>query len=112
MLLGRVAGRKRFIHEQDTKPGRSMQDYRMHIGGEWVPAATGETFETANPFTGKPWALIPRGGAADANRAVEWRNELSRPGLGRRLLPPPGVICCGGLEILLRPMLSTLPALR
>ena len=48
-----------------------MQDYRMHIGGEWVPAATGETFETANPFTGKPWALIPRGGAADANRAVE-----------------------------------------
>ena len=42
----------------------------MHIGGEWVDAASGETFPTDNPYTGRPWALIPRGNAADADRAV------------------------------------------
>jgi aldehyde dehydrogenase (NAD+) len=49
----------------------ALQKYRMHIGGEWVDAASGETFPTDNPYTGKPWALIPRGAAADADRAVQ-----------------------------------------
>jgi (Z)-2-((N-methylformamido)methylene)-5-hydroxybutyrolactone dehydrogenase len=48
-----------------------MQKYQMHIGGQWVDAADGEVFESSNPYTGKPWALIPRGRAADAERAVE-----------------------------------------
>jgi len=43
----------------------------MFIGGEWVEAAGGEHFPSDNPFTGKPWASIPRGGAADAACAVE-----------------------------------------
>ena len=43
----------------------------MFIGGEWVKAAGGEHFPSDNPYTGKPWASIPRGGAADAARAVE-----------------------------------------
>lgn len=47
-----------------------MQSYRMLIAGEWVEAAAGATFETENPFTGKPWALIPRAGVADVDRAV------------------------------------------
>ena len=47
-----------------------MQTYRMHIGGEWVEAADGTCFESFNPFLGKPWARIPRGKAADADRAV------------------------------------------
>jgi aldehyde dehydrogenase (NAD+) len=42
----------------------------MFIGGEWVDAASREVFESDNPFTGKPWALIPKGGAQDADRAV------------------------------------------
>jgi aldehyde dehydrogenase (NAD+) len=53
----------------DTPPA-ALARYRMYIGGEWVEAASGETFPSDNPFTGKPWALIPRGGAADADRAV------------------------------------------
>ncbi|HEY7671951.1 MAG TPA: aldehyde dehydrogenase [Gammaproteobacteria bacterium] len=42
----------------------------MLIGGERVDALSGEHFESFNPFTGKPWALIPRGTAADVDRAV------------------------------------------
>ena len=45
--------------------------YRMFIDGAWVDAASGETFESYNPYTARPWALIPRGGAADMDRAVE-----------------------------------------
>ena len=47
-----------------------MQSYRMLIAGEWVEAARGATFETENPFTGKPWALIPRAGVEDIDAAV------------------------------------------
>ena len=49
----------------------ALQRYRMFIGGEWVEAASNEHFPSDNPYTGKPWALIPRAGAADAARAVE-----------------------------------------
>ena len=45
--------------------------YQMFIGGRWTDAASGDCFESDNPFTGKPWALIPRGAAADVDRAVD-----------------------------------------
>ncbi len=38
----------------------SLAKYKMFIGGEWTDAASGATFESHNPYTGKPWALIPR----------------------------------------------------
>jgi len=47
-----------------------MKKLRMLIGGASVEAASGEWIESMNPFTGQPWALIPRGGKADADRAV------------------------------------------
>jgi len=48
-----------------------MQKYQAWINSEWVNPASGEWFETENPFTGKPWAMIPRCNAEDANRAVQ-----------------------------------------
>ena len=42
----------------------------MYVGGEWVDAGSGDYFESDNPYLGEPWALIPRGTAADADRAV------------------------------------------
>jgi acyl-CoA reductase-like NAD-dependent aldehyde dehydrogenase len=48
----------------------NLTKYKMFIGGEWLDAASGEYFESDNPFLGKPWALIPRGGKEDAERAV------------------------------------------
>jgi (Z)-2-((N-methylformamido)methylene)-5-hydroxybutyrolactone dehydrogenase len=57
-----------------------MEKLRMYIGGEWVESASGEWFETYNPFTGKPWALVARGTAADADRAVEVAHAAFREG--------------------------------
>ena len=47
-----------------------MQTYQMLINGQWTDATGGETFESFNPFTGAPWALIPKGTKADVERAV------------------------------------------
>jgi acyl-CoA reductase-like NAD-dependent aldehyde dehydrogenase len=51
-------------------PTASLAKYKMFIGGEWTDAASGATFESYNPYTGKPWALIPKAGPDDVDRAV------------------------------------------
>jgi (Z)-2-((N-methylformamido)methylene)-5-hydroxybutyrolactone dehydrogenase len=48
----------------------TLPSYQVLIGGEWQGAASGEYFETQNPYTGEPWARIPRCGATDAINAV------------------------------------------
>jgi (Z)-2-((N-methylformamido)methylene)-5-hydroxybutyrolactone dehydrogenase len=48
-----------------------VKNYQMFIGGEFVDAAGGATLETLEPWSGKAWANIPRGGSDDATRAVE-----------------------------------------
>src|SRR4051812_26656256 len=47
-----------------------LRRYRMLIGGAWVDARSGATFETVNPFTGRAWAEIPRAGREDVDDAV------------------------------------------
>jgi len=47
-----------------------MKKHRMLVDGAWLDPATGEWFESVNPYTAQPWALIPRGGSADVDRAV------------------------------------------
>ena len=42
----------------------------MLVDGAWLDPATGEWFESINPYTAQPWALIPRGGSADVDLAV------------------------------------------
>lgn len=42
----------------------------MFIGGRWVNAVSGQTFETRNPATGVVVATVPRGGKDDIDRAV------------------------------------------
>jgi len=51
--------------------GSALAQYKMYIGGEWVESASGQHFASDNPYTGQPWAQIPRGNAADADRAVQ-----------------------------------------
>jgi succinate-semialdehyde dehydrogenase/glutarate-semialdehyde dehydrogenase len=44
---------------------------RLHIGGQWTEAASGETFESASPATGEVLAVVPDAGREDGRRAVE-----------------------------------------
>ena len=64
-----------------------MQHYQMFIDGRWVDAASGETFDTENPFTGQPWATIPRGTAEDADRAVRAAHRAFTSGEWPKLTP-------------------------
>ncbi len=48
----------------------NIETFRMYIGGEWCEPASGEWFESYNPYTGQVWAEIPRGNAEDVERAL------------------------------------------
>jgi len=48
----------------------SLPKYQVLIGGGWQNAASGEFFETHDPYAGKAWELIPRCGEADVGQAV------------------------------------------
>src|SRR6266513_4018287 len=55
--------------------------FKNFIGGEWVDAVSGETFESTSPANGETIGVFPRSGAEDVDRAVavakeafaEWR---------------------------------------
>jgi aldehyde dehydrogenase (NAD+) len=44
--------------------------FQNYIGGEWVDAASGETFESTSPANGDAIGTFPRSGAEDVDRAV------------------------------------------
>jgi aldehyde dehydrogenase (NAD+) len=64
-----------------------MQKYHMYIGGEWVAPSSGEWFESYNPFTGEPWAMIARGNAADADHAVRTAHAAFSDGPWPQMTP-------------------------
>jgi acyl-CoA reductase-like NAD-dependent aldehyde dehydrogenase len=45
--------------------------FQNYIGGEWVDAAGGETFESVSPANGDVIGTFPKSSAADVDRAVE-----------------------------------------
>ncbi|WPG41297.1 aldehyde dehydrogenase [Variovorax sp. EBFNA2] len=47
-----------------------MQQYKLFIGNEWKDPASGEWFDSLDPFSGEPWARLPRGNGQDVDRAV------------------------------------------
>src|SRR4029077_1108549 len=59
--------------------------YKQYIDGEWVEAESGDTYDVLNPSNQEVIAKVPRGGQADAARAVmaarrafdagEWRTK-------------------------------------
>ena len=64
-----------------------LAQYQMYIDGKWTDALSGETFESDNPFTAQPWAVIPRAGAADVDRAVQAAYRAFTQGAWPRLSP-------------------------
>ena len=53
-----------------THPFLDGKPKRMLIGGQWVEALSGRTFDSVNPATGKVIAQLAEGGAEDIDRAV------------------------------------------
>lgn len=45
--------------------------YNLLIGGAWLPATSGASFAVNNPATNAPIAMVPDGGAAETEAAVE-----------------------------------------
>jgi (Z)-2-((N-methylformamido)methylene)-5-hydroxybutyrolactone dehydrogenase len=64
-----------------------LPQYRMFIGGEWLAAKSGEWFESYDPYAGKPWALVARGGPADVDVAVSAAHAAFTSGDWPKLKP-------------------------
>ncbi|HKI39250.1 MAG TPA: aldehyde dehydrogenase [Mycobacterium sp.] len=47
-----------------------LTEFELLIGGEQVAAASDATYDSVDPFTGKPWARVPDGEAVDVDLAV------------------------------------------
>ena len=62
---------------------RSFQNF---IGGAWVDALSGDTFESRSPATGETIGVFPKSGAEDVDRAVAAAAEAFREW---RLVPAP-----------------------
>jgi alpha-ketoglutaric semialdehyde dehydrogenase len=48
----------------------TTKQFQNYIGGEWVDAASGETFESLSPATGELIGTFPKSGPEDVERAV------------------------------------------
>src|ERR687884_1759768 len=64
----------------------TAQNFKNFIGGEWVDAANGETFESTSPATGETLGIFPKSGPEDVDRAVEAAKEAYEEW---RLVPAP-----------------------
>jgi acyl-CoA reductase-like NAD-dependent aldehyde dehydrogenase len=57
-----------------SSPTRTMSEvmktYQHYINGAWVEPASGQYFDTDNPYTGEVWAQIAKGNTEDVARAV------------------------------------------
>jgi acyl-CoA reductase-like NAD-dependent aldehyde dehydrogenase len=64
-----------------------QRQIKMLIGGQWVESASGKTFETFNPATGKVLARVAEGEREDINRAVVAARKAFESGAWRRMSP-------------------------
>jgi acyl-CoA reductase-like NAD-dependent aldehyde dehydrogenase len=56
---------------QQSRASKELEIFQMLIGGDWVDATQGRTFESKSPCTGQSWAQFPRAGEEDVDRAVQ-----------------------------------------
>lgn len=47
-----------------------MKKDQMYIGGQWVDAVSGKTFDDINPYTGEVYAQVPKAGLEDVDRVM------------------------------------------
>jgi vanillin dehydrogenase len=51
------------VKTQEAPTG--VKTYKMLVGGRWVESKTGQTFDSANPYTGTIYARVQKAGLAD-----------------------------------------------
>jgi (Z)-2-((N-methylformamido)methylene)-5-hydroxybutyrolactone dehydrogenase len=47
-----------------------VERFQNYIGGKFVDAGDGRTFDSLDPYAGSPWAAIPEGSVEDIDHAV------------------------------------------
>src|ERR1700674_2940868 len=63
---------------------------QLLIGGKWVPAKSGKTFETINPSNEEVLALIAEGDKADVDLAVKAARKALEEGEWSKIGPHQG----------------------
>jgi acyl-CoA reductase-like NAD-dependent aldehyde dehydrogenase len=53
-----------------TRTTTQLAEFDLVIGGRSVGAASGATYDSIDPYSGRPWARVPDGSAQDIDRAV------------------------------------------
>jgi acyl-CoA reductase-like NAD-dependent aldehyde dehydrogenase len=71
----------------DTSARTDVKHYQNYIGGDWVDAISGETFDVINPATEELVATVPRAGGEDAQRAIAAARQAFDSGEWRDLDP-------------------------
>jgi phenylacetaldehyde dehydrogenase len=74
-------------HEQQAESFVTAE-HKLLIDGEWVPSASGETFETLNPATEEKLADVAHGKAEDIERAVKAARKAFEDGSEWRTMNP------------------------
>lgn len=64
-----------------------MDNYKLFIDGKFVDAAEGKTFESIDPGTGLPFAIVARAGRADAEAAIAAARRAFDSGIWSGLSP-------------------------
>jgi acyl-CoA reductase-like NAD-dependent aldehyde dehydrogenase len=64
-----------------------IKEYQLLIDGQFVPAASGETFETLNPTTNEVIGRVARAGKEDVDRAVRAARRAFDEGPWGRMTP-------------------------
>jgi aldehyde dehydrogenase (NAD+) len=62
-----------------------VADQKLFIGGRWVDAASGKTFETLNPATGEAICRVAEGDKADVDAAVKAARQAFEAGPWRKM---------------------------
>ncbi|BCI55919.1 aldehyde dehydrogenase [Mycolicibacterium litorale] len=64
-----------------------MKKYNLFIGGEEVTPASGNWFDTENPYTAETWAQIPNGNADDVDKAAAAAHHALHNGTWAEMTP-------------------------
>ena len=72
----------------------SLETFEMLIDGAWVGASDGRTFESLDPASNAPWALIPEATEADVDAAVQAAHRAQTRGPWAEMTLSPGQVPC------------------